>query len=68
MRDKGVSEDLQNDVKAFIFYHLKYEKERDKEAEESLITMLPANIRAKLYYEVNTFFFENFAWTDRFSD
>jgi len=46
MRDKSVSEDLQNNVKAFIFYHLKYEKERDKDSEEALISMLPANIRA----------------------
>ena len=46
MRDKSVSEDLQNNVKAFIFYHLTYEKERDKDSEEALISMLPANIRA----------------------
>jgi len=30
--------------------------------------MLPPNIRTELFYEMNTFFFKFFPWTQRFSD
>lgn len=68
MRDKNVKEGLQNKVKDYLEFMLKEMKERDMETENNLIDILPANIKAELYYEMNTFFFKDFAWTKRFSD
>ena len=68
MRDKNVPQNLQDRIKDYVEYQLREERDRDKDTEQAIINMLPPNIRAELFYEINTFFFKFFPWTQRFSD
>ncbi|EGR29051.1 hypothetical protein IMG5_164260 [Ichthyophthirius multifiliis] len=68
MRDKQINKNLQTKINAFLDFQWKDEKSRDKKLEHNIIQTLPLNLRNKLMFESNSFFFKNHKWSQFFSE